>query len=109
MENLLAKKSAFIDQIYYCPHHPDSGYEGEVAELKINCECRKPNTGLLMQAQSDHKIDLTKVFYVGDTEIDALTAENFGAQYFQVRYLEESPNATVSQYELIFKQIEELI
>jgi mannose-1-phosphate guanylyltransferase/phosphomannomutase len=109
MENLLAKNSAFIDQIYYCPHHPDSGYEGEVAELKINCECRKPNTGLLMQAQSDHKIDLTKVFYVGDTEIDALTAENFGAQYFQVRYLEESPNATVGQYELIFKQIEELI
>ena len=42
METLLGEHGAFVDKIYFCPHHPDSGFEGEIKELKIKCKCRKP-------------------------------------------------------------------
>ena len=46
METMLGKEGAYLDGIYYCPHHPDKGFDGEVKELKIVCECRKPKAGL---------------------------------------------------------------
>ena len=45
METLLGNKGAYIDAIYYCPHHPDKGFEGERIEYKIECDCRKPKRG----------------------------------------------------------------
>lgn len=42
METLLGKDGTYLDAIYYCPHHPHRGYEGERPELKIDCNCRKP-------------------------------------------------------------------
>ena len=60
METLLGAEGAYIDGLYYCPHHPDKGYEGEVAELKINCDCRKPKPGMLLRAAHDFNIDLRK-------------------------------------------------
>ncbi|SVC20622.1 uncharacterized protein METZ01_LOCUS273476, partial [marine metagenome] len=51
LETLLARDQAYLDHIYFCPHHPDSGYPEERAEYKINCECRKPNTGLVLAAK----------------------------------------------------------
>ena len=48
LETLLGRDSAYLDAIYYCPHHPESGHKGEVSALKIECNCRKPNTGLLL-------------------------------------------------------------
>ena len=56
METLLGNEGAYLDAIYYCPHHPDKGYEGEIEELKINCDCRKPKPGLLLQAAKDFNI-----------------------------------------------------
>ena len=53
METLLGKGGAHVDAIYYCPHHPDSGFAGERPELKVECNCRKPNTGLIARAQSE--------------------------------------------------------
>lgn len=70
METLLGFKGAYIDKIYYCPHHPDKGYEGEVPELKIDCDCRKPKPGMLLRAAVDFNIDLTQSFMVGDGEND---------------------------------------
>lgn len=55
----LAKHSAFIDAIYYCPHHPNDG-----------CQCRKPNIGLFLQAAIDHAIDLPTSCVVGDKHTD---------------------------------------
>lgn len=46
METLLGKEGAYLDAIYYCPHHPHKGYEGERPELKIECDCRKPKPGM---------------------------------------------------------------
>lgn len=78
METLLGEKGAYLDAIYYCPHHPHSGYEGEVVELKINCECRKPKPGMLLKAAEDFNIDLSKSWMIGDSENDIIAGKNAG-------------------------------
>lgn len=58
METLLGQKGAYLDAIYFCPHHPHKGYEGERPELKFDCECRKPKPGMLLKAAQEFNIDL---------------------------------------------------
>lgn len=70
METLLGKEGAYLDGIYFCPHHPHAGYEGEVKELKIDCDCRKPKPGMLLKAATDLNIDLSQSYMVGDSESD---------------------------------------
>ena len=80
METLLGNEGAYLDAIYYCPHHPHKGYEGEIPELKIECECRKPNPGLILQAAKDYNIDLEESYMIGDTENDILAGYNAGCK-----------------------------
>ena len=80
METLLGEKGAYLDAIYYCPHHPHKGYEGEVPELKINCDCRKPKPGMLVQAAADFNIDLSQSWMVGDGENDILAGKAAGCK-----------------------------
>jgi len=80
MENLLAKDGAFIDGIFYCPHHPDKGFAGERAELKFKCDCRKPATGLVDQACKLFAIDRANSWFVGDSGRDLDCAKNAGLQ-----------------------------
>lgn len=80
METLLGKEGAYLDGIYYCPHHPDKGFDGEVKELKIVCECRKPKAGLLLQAAKDFNIDLSQSWMIGDSENDVLAGKNAGCK-----------------------------
>ena len=70
METLLGKEGAYIDGLYYCPHHPDKGFEGEVVELKFDCDCRKPKPGMLLKAAQDFNIDLSKSWMIGDGDND---------------------------------------
>lgn len=70
METLLGEQGAYLDAIYYCPHHPHKGYAGEVKELKVQCSCRKPRPGLLRQAAEDFHIKLAKSWMIGDEETD---------------------------------------
>lgn len=70
METLLGNEGAYLDAIYYCPHHPHSGYEGEIPELKYDCDCRKPKPGMLLKAAKDYNIDLSQSYMVGDSEND---------------------------------------
>ena len=70
METLLGKEGAYIDGLYFCPHHPDSGFEGEVKELKIVCDCRKPKPGMLLKAAEDYNIDLSQSYMIGDGDND---------------------------------------
>ncbi|MBQ5675034.1 MAG: D-glycero-beta-D-manno-heptose 1,7-bisphosphate 7-phosphatase [Lachnospiraceae bacterium] len=70
METLLGLEGAYIDGLYYCPHHPHKGYEGEIPELKIECDCRKPKPGMLLNAAKDFNIDLSRSYMVGDGEND---------------------------------------
>lgn len=70
METLLGLEGAYLDAIYFCPHHPHKGYEGEIPELKIDCECRKPKPGLFIKAAHELNIDLSRSYMVGDGEND---------------------------------------
>lgn len=70
METLLGEKGAYVDDIFYCPHHPDIGFAGERPEYKIVCECRKPKPGLMIKAQEKYNIDLSQSFMIGDGEND---------------------------------------
>lgn len=70
METLLGAQGAYLDAIYFCPHHPHSGYFGEIKELKINCDCRKPKPGMLFKAADDYNINLCESWMIGDDEND---------------------------------------
>ena len=80
METLLGKEGAYLDAIYFCPHHPHSGYEGEVKELKIDCDCRKPKPGMLLKAAEDLNIDLNQSYMVGDGENDIKAGKAAGCK-----------------------------
>jgi histidinol-phosphate phosphatase family protein len=85
LETELGLRGAKIDVIYHCPHHPKKGFLGEVAELKINCRCRKPKIGLIKKAVQDFNLDLSKSFLIGDSSIDAKTAENAHINFVGVK------------------------
>ncbi|MCI8728165.1 MAG: HAD-IIIA family hydrolase [Hungatella sp.] len=85
METELGKQGAYLDALFYCPHHPDSGFDGEIKELKIECECRKPKIGMLIQAAEQFNIDLRKSFYIGDTTTDIQTGINAGMKTILVK------------------------
>ena len=80
METLLGKQGAYLDAIYYCPHHPDSGFDGEVKELKLDCDCRKPKPGLLLKAAEELNIDLSKSWMIGDSKNDIMAGKNAGCK-----------------------------
>ena len=80
METLLGKDGAYIDDLYYCPHHPHKGYDGEVASLKIDCECRKPKPGMLLHAAKDHHIVLSDSWMIGDSENDIMAGKAAGCK-----------------------------
>lgn len=67
MEVDLGERGAYLDAIYYCPHHPDGGFHGEVPELKTACECRKPSAGMILSAAEVFNVDLESSWIVGDT------------------------------------------
>lgn len=76
METLLGRDGAYIDGLYFCPHHKDKGFPGEVPELKFDCDCRKPKIGMLLEAVKDFNIDLSESVVIGDSTLDIKMAEN---------------------------------
>lgn len=78
METLLGYEGVYLDAIYYCPHHPDKGFEGEIVELKFDCDCRKPKPGMLLKAANDFNIDLNQSWMIGDSKCDILAGRNAG-------------------------------
>jgi len=71
----LESHGARITAIYYCPHHPENGNP----PYRVECECRKPNTGMLTRAAKDYTLNLKKSFVIGDKMIDIQTGNNVGA------------------------------
>ena len=78
METELGKHGAYIDDLFYCPHHPDRGFPGERPEYKIDCDCRKPKPGMILKAAEKYNIDLSKSYMVGDDKRDVLAGINAG-------------------------------
>ena len=77
---LLGNAGCYVDDLIYCPHHPDKGYEGEVKSLKIDCECRKPKTGMVTALAEKYNIDLAASYFIGDTYRDVQTGRNAGVK-----------------------------
>jgi D,D-heptose 1,7-bisphosphate phosphatase len=85
METELGQDGAFVEAIYYCPHHPHSGYEGEIKEFKVECSCRKPKPGMLLEAADRFNIDLTQSYLVGDSPRDIEAGANAGVETIRVK------------------------
>ena len=104
METLLGKEGAYLDAIYYCPHHPHKGYEGERPELKFDCDCRKPKPGMLLKAANDFNIDLSRSWMIGDGEIDIKAGINAGCQTALISEGSYGQTATVQSLKAFVEQ-----
>ncbi|MBA4070659.1 MAG: HAD family hydrolase [Gemmatimonas sp.] len=82
IDDLLEERSAFVDDHYHCPHHPD---------ITGPCECRKPGIGMFERAILEHQIDAAASFFIGDKLRDLLPAKAYGARGFLVPSPETSP------------------
>jgi D,D-heptose 1,7-bisphosphate phosphatase len=78
METDLGKQGAYIDDLFYCPHHPDRGFPGERPEYKFDCDCRKPKPGMILEAAKKYNINLEQSYMVGDDERDIQAGINAG-------------------------------
>jgi D-glycero-D-manno-heptose 1,7-bisphosphate phosphatase len=82
LNNMLKEQNAHLDGFYYCPHHPD----GNIPQYAINCDCRKPLTGLIKQAFGDFpQINTEKSYVVGDKICDIELGKNAGCKSVLVK------------------------
>lgn len=108
METLLGKEGAYVDAVYFCPHHPDKGFEGEIPELKIECSCRKPKSGMLLKAAKDFNIDLNESWMIGDSQSDITAGKTAGCRTIFIGKTQEEKACRnlLEAVEEIFKGIE---
>ena len=78
LKTLLGKEGVFVDDIFFCPHHPDKGFPEENPLYKVDCECRKPKTGMIEQAKEKFNIDLSSSYMIGDSTMDIELAKKAG-------------------------------
>ena len=108
METLLGEQGAYLDRIYYCPHHPQSGFPGEIPELKISCECRKPKPGMLLKAAQELNIDLSQSWMIGDGEHDIKAGKAAGCKTALIGennfYQEMTVNSLLQFTDILLKQ-----
>ena len=84
MDNQLSSHGAYIDYLYYCPHHPDGGFPEEIKKFKIDCECRKPKPGLILEASKAFNIDLNQSWMIGDSPRDIQAGISAGVKTIRV-------------------------
>jgi histidinol-phosphate phosphatase family protein len=108
METELGKKKAKIDAIYFCPHHPDRGFPEERSEFKIDCLCRKPKPGMLLEAAFDFNLDLSASFMIGDNGRDVEAGRNAGCTTVGVR-TGYAMKKISSQPDFLFENLEEAV
>jgi D-glycero-D-manno-heptose 1,7-bisphosphate phosphatase len=81
MRGLLADDGAIIDDIRYCPHHP----EAKRAHYRQACPCRKPEAGMILDLAKHWSVDLSRSFLVGDKESDLEAAKRAQLRGFLYR------------------------
>lgn len=84
LETLLGQEGAYLDGLYYCPHHPHSGYEKEIRKLKVECSCRKPKPGLMFRAAEDFNVELSESWMIGDGENDIHAGKAAGCRTIKI-------------------------
>lgn len=85
LDSEVATEKSYFDAKYICPHHPDKGFAGEIASLKVSCNCRKPSPGLVLRAIEEMNIDPRKSWLIGDSTADFGAATNAGIRSIGVR------------------------
>lgn len=108
METLLGQKGAYLDAVYYCPHHPDKGFEGERAEYKLECGCRKPKPGMLLAAAEEYNIDLSRSWIIGDGEADVRAGQAAGCHAAMIGN-RNIQNDDVAYFENLRKAVEVIL
>jgi D-glycero-D-manno-heptose 1,7-bisphosphate phosphatase len=101
MIKILKQHGIELDDIYYCPHHPD--FTGP-------CDCRKPNPGMIIEAKLKHNINLADSYLVGDTLNDIQTgkAANCKTVLVLTGYgKDEQKNISSVIPDMIFKNLKE--
>ena len=83
MIELLRKRGAYLDGVYYCVHHPQKGF----GSLKKRCSCRKPKAGLLREAAKDFKINLKRSCMIGDSILDVQAGKKVRCKTFLLAHL----------------------
>lgn len=78
LKTLLGMEGAYLDDILFCPHHPDKGYPEENVQYKVQCDCRKPNIGLFKYCAEKYNINLADSWMIGDTSTDIQAGINAG-------------------------------
>jgi histidinol-phosphate phosphatase family protein len=78
IQEMLANESVYVDKWLYCPHHPETGFDFEIKDLKIPCNCRKPKDGMIVQVKKQHNIEVFKSVIIGDTFRDIEIEANLG-------------------------------
>ncbi len=88
MRAALAEAGAEVEAVYHCPHHP----KGSVPELAVDCDCRKPEPGMILRAAKELNLSLADSFLVGDkpSDIEAARAAGLGRAYIVQSDNEES-------------------
>jgi histidinol-phosphate phosphatase family protein len=108
LDTVLGKDHAFLDALYYCPHHPHRGYPDENPVYKIDCPCRKPKPGMLLDAARDFNIDLTSSYFIGDHERDLEAGKRAGVSTIGVR-TGQALNGSKLQPDFLFENIEQAV
>jgi D,D-heptose 1,7-bisphosphate phosphatase len=85
LDTELGTDRTFLDGLYYCPHHPHKGFPDENPAYKIDCPCRKPKPGMLLDAARDFNIDLSASYFIGDHERDIEAGQRAGVTTIGVR------------------------
>ena len=99
LEKIMGENNCYVDDIYYCPCHPQKGFKGEIKKFKRNCKWRKPNNGMLIHAVKKYNIDINKSFMIGDTLNDFLAAKKTKIKFLKVG------NKKIPNFKLNFKDL----
>lgn len=99
LEKIMGENNCYVDDIYYCPCHPQKGFKGEIKKFKRNCKWRKPNNGMFIHAIKKYNIDINKSFMIGDTLNDFLAAKKTKIKFLKVG------NKKIPNFKLNFKDL----
>ena len=92
---------AFIDEYYFCPHHPDSGFLGENLQYKIDCSCRKPKIDLFRRAFEEFPSTIEKSILIGDSWRDKQAAEAAKLFYIEISQKPSQLNSFLNLHEAV--------
>lgn len=91
VEKDLKRSNIFVKETFYCPHHPD----GSIKKYSINCNCRKPKPGMILEAKEKYNLNLKDSVLFGDkfSDYDAAKSAGIGNIFIMnSKYTSNQPN-----------------